>query len=150
MSGERNNAFCSGNSFQEPGAFHYLPGSVEIPMSFNGCKDLGCVRYGMKKVQVSPRLSYLKAVEKFLMFHQADRNNSRWIVRNFDPSLKKKLNGKMASGVKTLQRRWFDVIKCLKLTSNISAILKLRRSRMMEAAKLYCINREYCGGRKST
>ena len=143
------NTSCGGNSFQEPGAFHYLPGNAEIAMSFNGCKEPGCVRYGMKKIRVSPRLSYQEAVNKFLMYNEDVKYNSSWMMRKFDPSPRVKLNGKMTTGVKIFQSRWFDVIKCLKLSNDVSRILMNRRTKMIEAGKIYCANKQYCSGKKA-
>ena len=140
---------CGGNSFQEPGAFHYLPGNTEIPMSFNGCKDPGCVRYGMKKIHVSPRLSYYDAMDKFTTYQKFSEDNASWIMRKYDPSPKGNFNGRLTIGVKNLQSTWFDIIKCSRLSDHISNTLKYRRLRMLFAVKVYCADKQYCGGRKS-
>jgi hypothetical protein len=42
---------CAGNEFHEPGALHYLPGEEEVIMSFNGCKQVGCAQFGMRKIR---------------------------------------------------------------------------------------------------
>ena len=118
-------------------------------MSFNGCKDPGCVRYGMKKIHVSPRLSYYDAMDKFTTYQKFSEDNASWIMRKYDPSPKGNFNGRLTIGVKNLQSTWFDIIKCSRLSDHISNTLKYRRLRMLFAVKVYCADKQYCGGRKS-
>ena len=139
---------CAGNDYQEPGAFHFFPnseGESPLPMSFNGCKEVGCARFGMRKIRISPRVSYKDAIETYLIHtNGGDFSNISTITRPYKSMGKHELNGKLSVGAKFYQTNWLDRIPCLDPGDDIFNILNERRSNMQEAIKVYCQEKQYC------
>jgi len=62
---------CAGNRFMEPGTMHYMPGPAKEVLSVNECKGVGCVQFGARRLQVSPRMTREEHKQRY--FAQAGR-----------------------------------------------------------------------------
>jgi hypothetical protein len=63
--GTEKGSACAGTKEKSPGMLHYLPGKPKTLMSLNGCKEEGCLRYGLRTLRLTPavkREAHLDAV----------------------------------------------------------------------------------------